>query len=145
MEETRIIEVATFHPDHVQRINEMLEQLGSSASFTESDLKEIIASPNSHLFFLMNQNEIAGMLSVGNYKTPTGAKYWIEDVVIDNVFRGKSYGRMLIEYAIDYVGKQKSAQLMLTSSPKRIAANKLYQSAGFEQKETNVYRMLFHE
>jgi hypothetical protein len=30
---------------------------------------------------------------------------------------------------------------MLTSNPKRIAANKLYQAMGFERKETNVYRM----
>lgn len=30
---------------------------------------------------------------------------------------------------------------MLTSNPTRIAANKLYQKLGFEQKQTNVYRM----
>ena len=33
--------------------------------------------------------------------------------------------------------------LMLTSNPKRVAANKLYQAMGFERKETNVYRMKF--
>lgn len=30
---------------------------------------------------------------------------------------------------------------MLTSNPRRVAANKLYQQMGFEPKETNCYRM----
>jgi transcriptional regulator with XRE-family HTH domain len=41
----------------------------------------------------------------------------------------------------DYCKEQGIDTLMLTSNPKRIAANALYQSLGFERKETNVYRM----
>lgn len=48
---------------------------------------------------------------------------------------------MLVRHAIDFVKSQGIPALMLTSNPKRTAANKLYQTMGFEQKETNVYRM----
>lgn len=48
---------------------------------------------------------------------------------------------MLVRHAIDFVKSQGISALMLTSNPKRTAANKLYQTMGFEQKETNVYRM----
>lgn len=81
------------------------------------------------------------MLTVGIYHSPTGGKAWIEDVVIDEAYRGKGLSKMLVRHAIDFVKSQGISALMLTSNPKRTAANKLYQTMGFEQKETNVYRM----
>ena len=47
----------------------------------------------------------------------------------------------MIEKAIDFVRQTGNTTLMLTSRPSRVAANALYQSAGFERKETNVYKM----
>lgn len=49
---------------------------------------------------------------------------------------------MLVAHAIDFCRQHQVDTLMLTSNPKRIAANALYRSLGFEQKETNVYRMV---
>lgn len=146
MEQIRITELEETNTHYTQRIGELLSQLITSPiSFSNSDLEAIVASPNSHIFFLYYGDEVAAMLTIGSYMTPTGAKYWIEDVVVDNAFRGKSLGKRLVEHAIAYVGKQKGATLMLTSNPTRIAANGLYQSLGFEQKETNVYRMPLDE
>lgn len=97
------------------------------------------------------------MLTIGNYISPTGKKYWIEDVVVDSKYRGKSLGRALIDEAIRYVsdeenkennrqdGHKRNAVIMLTSKPARVAANELYKSAGFEPKQTNVYRMNIKE
>ena len=81
------------------------------------------------------------MLTVGVYLSPTGSKAWIEDVVVDDMFRGRGLGRKLVTHAIDYCKSQNINTLMLTSNPKRVAANALYQSLGFERKETNVYKM----
>ena len=78
-----------------------------------------------------------------SYLTPTGIKHWIEDVVVDDQFRGRSLGRKLIEHAIKELSTAGKSSLMLTSNPTRVAANQLYQSVGFEQKETNVYKMTF--
>lgn len=110
---------------------------------TPEYLKEIIASPNSYLFFLYENENIAGMLTVGIYLTPTGSKAWIEDVVVDDIHRGKGFGKLIVQHAIEFVKFSEIDSLMLTSNPARIAANKLYQSLGFEQKETNVYKMTF--
>ena len=62
--------------------------------------------------FLLDDNTIAGMATVGICRSPTGSKAWLE---------------------VD--------KLMLTSHPSRIAANNLYRSIGFEQYETNMYRL----
>ena len=113
--------------------------------FTEETLKDILSSATSHLFIIYVEGQAAGMLTLGHYVSPTGVKYWVEDVVVDQMYRGRALGRRLIDFAIDYVKRQGRATLMLTSKPARVAANKLYQSAGFQAKQTNVYKMDFDD
>lgn len=79
------------------------------------------------------------MLCVCVYVCPTGRKVWIEDVVVDSEFRGRAFGKLLVNYAMDYAKSLGNVTVMLTSRPTRIAANVLYRSVGFKIKETNVY------
>jgi ribosomal protein S18 acetylase RimI-like enzyme len=140
----KIIEINEFTNESLEAVQRFLCLLTPEPKrFTELDFKALLASANSHLFFLMDDTIIAGMATVGIYSSPTGIKAWIEDVVVDEAYRGRGLGRMLTQHAIDFVKSQQVDSLMLTSNPFRIAANNLYQSIGFEQKETNVYRMKF--
>lgn len=70
-------------------------------------------------------------------------KAWIEDVVVDQNYRGKGYGKVMIDKVIALCRNKGNMTLMLTSRPSRIVANRLYQSLGFEKRETNVYKMKF--
>ena len=139
-----IIEIKTYSPEYLEAMQRFLDQLTTSPMvLTESMFQELLKSENSHLFFIMKDEQIAGMLTVGIYHSPTGGKAWIEDVVVDETFRGQGLSKLLVAHAIEFVKAQQIPSLMLTSNPKRIAANKLYQAMGFERKETNVYRMKF--
>lgn len=141
---TSIIEIKTYSPEYHEAMQRFLNQLTTSPMvLTESMFHQLLASENSHLFFIMKDEQIAGMLTVGIYYSPTGGKAWIEDVVVDETFRGQGFSKQLVAHAIEFVKSQQIPLLMLTSNPKRIAANKLYQTMGFERKETNVYRMKF--
>ena len=141
---TSIIEIKTYSPEYHEAIQRFLNQLTTSPMvLTESMFHQLLDSENSHLFFIMKEEQIAGMLTVGIYHSPTGGKAWIEDVVVDETFRGQGLSKVLVAHAIEFVKSQQIPLLMLTSNPKRIAANKLYQAMGFERKETNVYRMKF--
>ena len=141
---TSIIEIKTYSPEYHEAMQRFLNQLTTSPmTLTESMFHQLLASENSHLFFIMKDEQIAGMLTVGIYYSPTGGKAWIEDVVVDETFRGQGISKLLVAHAIEFVKSQQIPLLMLTSNPKRIAANKLYQAMGFERKETNVYRMKF--
>ncbi|MBQ2375034.1 MAG: GNAT family N-acetyltransferase [Alistipes sp.] len=123
-------------------ISLLLKQLSPSCTpITEQQLALMVDNSATAIFLLQAHNSIIGMLTVGNYFSPTGRKAWIEDVVVDSSMRGKGYGAMLINHAIDYVRTLAPCTLMLTSNPSRIAANELYRTRGFEQKITNVYRM----
>lgn len=141
---TRIIEVSDYNPLYLEAAQKFLDQLTSQpVILTEEVFKQILQDGNSHLFFLLEEEKPAGMLTVGTYHSPTGGKAWIEDVVIDKAFRGKGLSKLLVAHAVEFVQTLGIPLLMLTSNPKRVAANSLYQASGFERKETNVYRMKF--
>ena len=141
---TKIVEIKNYSLEYQEAMQRFLDQLTSSPmTLTEEMFNQLLASPNSHLFFLWKDEQIAGMLTVGIYHSPTGGKAWIEDVVVDESFRGQGLSKLLVAHAIDFTQSKQIPTLMLTSNPKRVAANKLYQAMGFERKETNVYRMKF--
>lgn len=77
------------------------------------------------------------------YLSMSYRKAWIEDVVVDQNYRGKGYGKVMIDKVIALCRNKGNMTLMLTSRPSRIVANQLYQSLGFEKRETNVYKMKF--
>ena len=138
-----IVEIKEYSLQNFEALQKFTKVLSDSYHISEEYFKQILYSDNSHLFFILEGENIAGMLTVGTYKSPTGTKAWIEDVVVDNAYRGKGYGKSIVQYAIDYVKSSGIELLMLTSNPARIAANKLYQDLDFEQKKTNVYKMSF--
>lgn len=136
-----VLEIKDFSEEnriHVQRFLKVL--VGEGMTLSESSFCQILDSGCSHLFFVYYESCVAGMLTVGVYESPTGRKAWIEDVVVDPVFQGKGLGKKLVEHAIQFSEKMGANTLMLTSNPKRISANFLYQSQGFERRETNVYK-----
>lgn len=141
---TNIIEIQTYSTEYHEAMQRFLDQLTSSPmTLTETVFRQLLESDNSHLFFLLKDGQIAGMLTVGIYYSPTGGKAWIEDVVVDESFRGQGLSKLLVAHAIEFVKRKQVPSLMLTSNPKRVAANKLYQTMGFGRKETNVYRIKF--
>ena len=142
---TKIVEIKNYSLEYQEAMQRFLDQLTSTPmTLTEEMFKQLLASSNSHLFFLFKDEQIAGMLTVGIYHSPTGGKAWIEDVVVDESFRGKGLSKLLVSHAIEFTKSKQIPSLMLTSNSKRIAANKLYQTMGFERKETNVYRIKFN-
>lgn len=144
MNEPRFIEIEDLKPDYLEAINRLIAQLSTSShTFTEAELNSLVASPQSHLYALEYDEKIIGMVTLCIYQCPTGRKAWIEDVVVDQNHRGKGYGKLMVRKAMEECQNRGNVTLMLTSRPSRIVANQLYQSLGFEKRETNVYKMKF--
>ena len=142
MEQIEIFELKVACNCYVGPINRLLGQLSSSgACIDEAQLQALVESEASHLFLAKYKGEVVAMLTLGEYLAPTGRKMWIEDVVVDESARGLSIGRAMVGHAIEYAQELGGGALMLTSRPSRIAANNLYRSCDFKQKETNVYKM----
>ena len=143
MKQYTIISANGFENRHYTAVEMLLGQLTArTIGFTEERYRQLLADSGTRLLLLLHGADVIGMLTLGLYYSPTGSKAWIEDVVVDNAYRGQGLGRMLVEEAIEQARGWGAQTLMLTSNPKRIAANALYCSLGFEPKETNVYRMV---
>jgi len=139
----KISEVKVFSPEIYRFVCRMTKELSPDREGpSEEAFRAILDSESAHLFVLQDVEGMpVGTLSVGIYRTPTGCKAWIEDVVVGHEFRGLGYGKMLVEYAIDFISNSGADTISLTSNSSRIAANQLYQSLGFERYETNLYKM----
>ncbi len=144
MKEPRLKELTEMQPGYLENINNLLSQLSDSVhTITEEELNTLLSSSQSHLYVLESDGQFIGMTTLCLYQCPTGWKAWIEDVVVDQNHRGKGYGKLMVRKAMEECKNRGNVTLMLTSRPSRIVANQLYQSLGFEKRETNVYKMKF--
>ncbi|HIM86103.1 MAG: GNAT family N-acetyltransferase [Acidimicrobiales bacterium] len=104
-------------------------------------LSAIVASDASVLLLAEEDGEVVGAMTLVVFTIPTGVRAWIEDVVVDEVARGRGVGDALNRAAIERAREAGARTVDLTSRPSREAANHLYRRLGFEQRDTNVYRL----
>lgn len=137
------IEHATrYDPALLSELNALLPQLSASAPpLGEAELRAIVESDVTHLLTAVENGRVCGMLTLVVFRIPTGVRAWIEDVVVNEADRGRGIAQALLETAIDLARALGAKTLDLTSRPAREAANRLYRKVGFEQRETNVYRV----
>ena len=124
-------------------VNFLLRQLSPGKSITWTDYQQLFETPNTYLVFLSDYVEDVkrrvGMATLCITQSPTGRKAWVEDLVIDQPFRGRGLSHRLLACLKLKAAEMGVRKLMLTSRPVRVAANRLYQHEGFERRETNVY------
>lgn len=141
MQTTNIHEVTRPDQTLTNTLNRLLPQLTPDAkTLSLNDVKAITKSGGSHLYIMETGGETIGTYTLCVYDSPTGRKVWLEDVIVDNRYRGKGLGHRLVAHAMNEAKRFAPCTLMLTSRPSRIAANALYQASGMERKETNVYK-----
>ena len=137
----KIFKATTVNQEILESVNFLLPQLSQSAKSIQIDqLNDIINSECTSLIFAKDEEKIIGMLSFVVYQIPTGKKAWVEDVVVHKSARGKGVGKLLMNFALEIADQVDAKSIDLTSRPSRETANKLYQSMGYEIRETNVYR-----
>ncbi|GIU84819.1 MAG: hypothetical protein KatS3mg008_1594 [Acidimicrobiales bacterium] len=119
----------------------MIPQLSSTAAPPdEHALSEIASSPATVLFVASCDGRIVGSLTLALFRIPTGMRAWIEDVVVDEGYRGRGVGSALCRAALERAKAAGARTVDLTSRPTRVEANRLYERLGFAKRETNVYR-----
>jgi ribosomal protein S18 acetylase RimI-like enzyme len=139
-----ITEIVDVTDEVVAAFEALIPQLSSSSPPPDSDqLTDIAANPNTIIYGARDTESgaLVGTLTLAFFRIPTGLQARIEDVVVDAAARGAGVGRRLTEVAIERARGAGAKSIGLTSRPARAAANALYTSMGFEQRETNVYRL----
>ena len=131
-------------PQLLHSVNGLLTQLSAHAHpLTFNQLEALAAehNPNTEVYLLYDDQErIIGTATLSYCQLLTGLKAWIEDVVVDESARGNGYARILLTHLLAKARQCGADSVNLTSRPSRQAANRLYRSMGFQQRETNVYK-----
>jgi len=128
----------------VEAFGRLLPQLSSSAArLTRESLAEIIGAPHNTVLLARDPsagNRIIGTLTLVIFRIPSAMRAWIEDVVVDDMARGRGVGEALTLVAVDLAKQRGVKTVDLTSRRSRQAAHRLYEKAGFHVRDTSVYR-----
>jgi len=130
-----------------KEITDLLFQLEPTTSIISVErLKTIISSTTTFIFIATNTSEeIVGMITLVIFPNLEGYKAWIEDLVVDEKYRGQGVAKALINKALEKAKSLDAKTVSLTSQPSRIIANLLYKKLGFIIRETNYYIFYFNK
>jgi ribosomal protein S18 acetylase RimI-like enzyme len=124
----------------VAAVARLVPQLSASRSApTREELAALLIAPGTSLLVAREDGRVLGMLTLLLDRLVTGVRGRIEDVVVDEIARGRGVGEALTRAALELAASAGAESVELTSSPSRAAANRLYPRLGFEPRETNVY------
>ena len=130
--------------DYNSNYIEVLSQLSfiDKKSITLDQWNQFISQlNNNHQIYVLvdlNSNNIiaSGTLLIENKIIHNmGKTAHIEDIVADNKFRGKGYGKMMIEYLIDKAKENQVYKIILNCLDDNI---KFYEKCGFELKSNQM-------
>lgn len=140
-----IQELHNYTQAQFEDLKQLIAELSDRVNFTQTDLMLVLKDSNCHLYVILESEHIVGCATPCVFHSPTGTKASIEDVVVSSAYRGQHLGKQLMKYVLEQAKAFAPIELHLTSNPMRVAANKLYQSIGFQKKETNCYQMTISE
>jgi ribosomal protein S18 acetylase RimI-like enzyme len=128
----------------VEAFSRLLPQLSTSAKpLDAAAVKDVASSSAVTVLLARSEGKIVGMLSLVVFRIPTGARAWIEDVVVDTAAGRQGTGSALVRAAVERARAAGVRTVDLTTRPSRVAAGNLYERAGFTQRDTRVYRYSF--
>jgi GNAT superfamily N-acetyltransferase len=128
-------------PTLLEGVRNLIPSLSETAAApTPSELKMIVESPATILFVATEDATPIGMLTLVLVRIPSGLRAHIEDVVVAPARRRKGVARALTLAALDAAKQSGARTIDLTSRPARKEAIQLYESLGFQRRDTGVFR-----
>jgi ribosomal protein S18 acetylase RimI-like enzyme len=125
----------------MERVKELVRQLDPSTLVNEQSLYK--AMLDGFLSKIYEGEKLIGMGWIFPRQTLSRKQAVVEDMIVDNAYRGKGYGKKMLLELINFAKKEGMDMIELTSHPSRIAANELYKKCGFVLHQTNHYLYKF--
>jgi len=125
----------------VEAFGRLLPQLSRSAPpLDRAALERVVSAQAVRVLVARTDGTINGTLTLALFPIPTGLRAWIEDVVVDDAARGHGVASALTREALRLAREAGARTVDLTSRPSRVAAGRLYETLGFEIRDTRMYR-----
>lgn len=134
-----VIELTTYSDTDVQDMDRLMHQLSATSYCNEEKLQKVMADAGCHLYVIRKDSHIVATATLCVSHTPEFTLGGVEAVVVDSDCRGMGLARQLMEHIFDEAKHFGCVKLHLTSNPRRVPANALYQKMGFQLYATNYY------
>ena len=141
MEEIYIERVKTVNHELLTAFDALIPQLTQAPIPSAQDLQRLLDSPSVLIVAHSagRDSPIIGAGTLGVFQTPSGTHAHVEDVIVDEKYRGLKIGEALVRHLLQIAREMGLKGVSLTCNSRRKAANQLYQKVGFKKWETNVY------
>ena len=138
-----IEQVKTFTPRLAEDVRNLTKQIGNNyKELTDQDVKDMLEASSNNLIIARLGEQIVGMVTVLIFRIPYAKKGYIDDLIVDESYRGHGLGSQLLDRALVLAKEKEVAYIDFTSRPRRVAGNTLYEKLGFKKRDTNVYRLI---
>jgi ribosomal protein S18 acetylase RimI-like enzyme len=127
-DEIRVQVAASLSEEDLVAIERLLPQLSSTAVFSQARVESMLQHPGTDLIVARQGGQLVGM------------RGHLDDVVVDQGLRGRGIARLLLEAVIELARERRLRTLDLTSRPTRESAIRLYESVGFERRDSILMR-----
>lgn len=125
------MKIRTLEPEDIKQVIDIWTN-SFSRNFSKPVNSEYLSDPNSTTIVISIEDIIVGVASIHIIKKLTRILGIIEDVAVNEKYRGKGVGKKLVERLI-LIGKQKNCdKIVLNSSEEN---SKFYEKIGFKKKE----------
>lgn len=127
----------------LSRVKELVKQLDASAKFDEQRLYKAIL--DGHIAQVHADGTLVGMGWIFPRNTMLRNQAVVEDMIVDNAYRGKGYGEVILDELLKWADLEGMEMVELTTNPKRIAAHGLYEKRGFKLHPTDHMLLKLHD
>lgn len=135
---------------HGKDVMRLLQQLHPEVQFDEIRFQDIFAekmnNPNKHYFVAVENDAVIGFAAsyVEHILDRCAKAAWLEDMVIDEHYRNKGTGTLLLEKVTENAKRLGCETISLTSNLKREKAHHFYEKHGFKATGYKFKKYLNH-
>lgn len=137
--------------EDLSAILELYKQLSDSNDFSftineANKVWDIIENNNVKYFLAKDNKKLTGscyICIIPNLTFNGRSIGFIENVIIDENYRGKGIGKKLMEMAVEYAKENNCYKVVLQSGIKRQEAHKFYENIGFNGESKKAFELRF--
>ena len=132
--------VRTVEDGLIEAIDRLVPQIPGTASVPGRwELEQIVADPGAILIVADSATVIVGMLALVVFRTPTGLRARIEDLVVDDYVEVPGVAERLIRRAMKTSSSRGARTVHVQCPASPSAVGRMYEELGFERMSTTAY------
>jgi ribosomal protein S18 acetylase RimI-like enzyme len=133
--------VRTIDNAFIEAVDRLLLQRSDTASAPGRwELEQMVANPSAIVLVAESATVIVGFLALVVFRTPTGVRARIEDLVVDEAAALPHLTERLIQRATKTAASRGARTVEATCATSKIDEARAYEQLGFERRSTNAYQ-----